>query len=108
MALKFLTDAEVGEAELVIELDFDGLQSWLRLAATALEARHDQSTQAGGGTAVDAETPARGAMNAFSKVTIRFVDTAGSDLGGRPDIGLAGGARGSGDTACWEVGRHGT
>ena len=73
MALAFLTDAEIGDAELVIRLDFEGLQSWLKFAATALEARREPLAAAGG------ETARGGALNAFSKVSLVLVDSAGGE-----------------------------
>lgn len=98
MALQFLSDAEVSESELVIRLDLDGLNALLKALTTALEARLEQVRLEGG----EASAGAGGeASNAFGRVTVEFVESAQDEA--RPDLDRKGGARGSGETACWEL-----
>ena len=98
MALQFLSDAEVGDSELVIRLDLDGLHTLLKALTTALEARLEQVRPEGGEAAAGAGGEA---SNAFGRVTVEFVDPAREEA--RPDLARKGGARGSGETACWEM-----
>ena len=74
MALQFLSDADVGDAELVINLDLEGLHTLLKALTAAVEARIEQTTLAGGDAS---EVPAASATNAFGRVTLRYVDAPG-------------------------------
>jgi hypothetical protein len=99
MALEFLCDADVGDAELVIRLDLAGLHTLLKTLTAAVEARLDQVRLEGG----EAAAGEGGAPHPFGRVTVRFVDSAAGAE--RRDPAIAGGARGSGETACWEMKR---
>ena len=97
MALQFLSDAQVGNSELLIRLDLDGVQTLLKSLTTALEARLEQIELGGGGAA----TAAGEASNAFAKVTVEFVGSGRDEAS--PEAIRKGGARGTGETACWEM-----
>jgi hypothetical protein len=98
MALEFLSDAEVGDAELLIRLDLDGLHTLLKALTTALEARLEQIRLEGG---EEAAGTGGEPSNAFGKVTVEFLDSGTPEA--RTGAGWKGGARGSGKTACWEM-----
>lgn len=81
MALEFLTDAEIGDCELVIRLDLDGLQTLMRTLEAAMDARLERISLKGpdGGTA-DAGATA----GAFGRVSVVLVGPAPEDGGDAP------------------------
>lgn len=76
MALEFLTDAEIGDSELVIRLDLDGLQTLMRTLEAATEARLERIALTG----PDGETADRGELaGAFGRVSVVLVGPAQED-----------------------------
>lgn len=69
MALRFSCDAPVGDAELVISLDLDGVAALLKAMGEAVEAGRDQ-LQSGPAAAPEGETAEP--LNAFDRVTFKF------------------------------------
>ena len=64
MALEFLCDAEVGEAELVVRLDLKGVEALLAAMHSALAAGREPC-----GAGAEERV-----LNAFNRVTFRFLD----------------------------------
>jgi hypothetical protein len=78
MALEFLTDAEVGDAGLVIRLDLEGVHALMRTLETAMEARLEPVALQGGGAGAEGA-----AANAFDRVSVVIVEPAEEDEAGR-------------------------
>jgi hypothetical protein len=73
MALEFLTDAEIGDSELVIRLDLDGLRMLMRTLEAAVEARLERvALQGPDGEAGSGIETAR----AFGRVSVVLVEAA--------------------------------
>jgi len=76
MALEFLTDAEIGDSELVIRLDLDGLHLLMRTLEAAVEARLERVALKGAGD--EAADPAELA-GAFGRVSVVLIEPAAAE-----------------------------
>ena len=78
MALEFLTDAEIGDCELVIRLDLDGLHTLMRTLEAAVEARLERVALQG----PDDEAGSGGEMaSAFGRVSVVLVEPVAEEAG---------------------------
>lgn len=78
MALEFLTDAEIGDSELVIRLDLDGLHALMRTLEAAVEARLERVALQGPADEAGGEVAT---ARAFGRVSVVLVEPVPEEAG---------------------------